>query len=114
MKPDELSNALNSIASMLETPARQDQSLATAGLKRILSSMNENVNIHVTEDPNMVIVTYNGIEHSANWGDDEELTNVEGDINLLHAAMVAWSGETEEFILTPEELAKMGGGWWAP
>lgn len=71
------------------------------------------VRIRVTEDPNTVTVEYLGRTHSAVWDDDENLTDVVGDENLLRAAMIAWDG-SEQMEISADDLAKAGGGWWAP
>lgn len=67
--------------------------------------------VKVTENPNTVAAVHNGITHSARWSDDEELTDVVGDPNLLRAVMTAWCGEPE-FKISDADLHNNGGGWW--
>lgn len=88
-----------------------DDPIASMALR--LCASGDLVRIRVTEDPNTVTVEYLGRIHSAAWDDDENLTGVTGDENLLRAAMIAWDG-SEQMEVSADDLAKAGGGWWAP
>lgn len=79
----------------------------------------ENVHVVTTEDPNTVVVTYRDKTHKATWEQDDdgldgELVVEEGsDVNLLRAALMAWTGE-DAFDISPSDLSERGGGYWEP
>ena len=77
--------------------------------------------IRVTEEPDYTVrVEYKGEVHQGTWKDDDslvgehEVSATRGDRAILAAALTAWQGQEGEFALTEEELAKQGGGFWAP
>lgn len=74
--------------------------------------------ITVVEDAQTVRVERAGQVHSGRWVVNEyglwDLVEVEGEEDLLYAALNAWHTPNNEFTLTDEELVRQGGGHWRP
>lgn len=121
MNPLELAKNLRRIACGIDQSKNPRRDLVARDLKKVLAAvggLNNLIEIQVSEDPNIIEVKYKNQVHSASWSTDDEsgdgaLDNVNGDINLLQAAMIAWDGKPK-FSLTENELTEMGGGWWSP
>lgn len=73
------------------------------------------VHVIVTEKPQRVWVVCEDQIHTARWRTSDtgdNLRNVSGNAGLIHAAMLAWSGQ-ETFSLTFAELEERSQGYGA-
>lgn len=71
------------------------------------------IKVEIQEEPNTVRVVYNGETHTGTWNDKEEIADLQGNENILRAALLAWEGEEGEWEIEPEELTNRSQGWWS-